>query len=63
MPDLLDSPRMPFVVHCKKCQYEWALCFLPMELSLFAKFGRAARCPMCAGMQVVVGPLIVVPSA
>lgn len=53
---MTSATKEPFLVHCGKCQHEWAAAYLPMPINLFAKLGKAL-CPMCGGKQVLVGPL------
>lgn len=41
------SERKPFRLRCKKWDHGWTAAYYPMELGLFARVVRAARCPMC----------------
>jgi hypothetical protein len=48
--------KEPLFVHCGKCSHEWAIAFMPMPASVFAKLAKS-RCPMCGGKKVFFGRL------
>ena len=40
---------------CGKCSYEWVEVFpLPMQLKVFAKRLKDARCPQCGSSKVLI---------
>ena len=47
--------KEPLTVHCKKCQHEWALGFLPLPADQIGKLAKA-RCPACNSKDVLIGP-------
>lgn len=46
--------KQPFIVHCGKCEHEWAIGFLPMTAEAFGKLTHS-RCPSCGGKDVLCG--------
>lgn len=47
-----------FVVHCVKCNHQWAVCRQPVDLDVFINLAKNAACPACGakGRDVRVGP-------
>lgn len=43
-----------FYVHCGDCAHEWVAIYLPIQLSLMARFKNIC-CPKCASRKVFVG--------
>jgi hypothetical protein len=52
----MTTTREPFIVHCGKCEHEWAPCFVPVPADLFAKVAKRA-CPACGSRKILCGPL------
>lgn len=54
---MLPGEKQPFIVHCgnKKCNHEWAIGFLPMDLSIIGKF-KNTKCPICQSKNALLGP-------
>lgn len=53
---MVTQTREAILVHCGKCEHEWALGFAPIALDTFAKLGKG-KCPLCGGRRVLMGPL------
>ena len=52
------TTKIPFIVHCGDCNYEWPAFWSPMPFSDAAEIVESLRCPMCAadGMRIFCGP-------
>lgn len=37
-------------LHCE-CRHEWIVAYLPMEMALFARVLKSARCPLCGSVS------------
>lgn len=53
---MLTETREAILVHCGKCEHEWALGFAPIPVETFVKLGKG-KCPLCGGKRVLMGPL------
>jgi hypothetical protein len=49
--------REPIVVHCAKCQHEWALGFHPIPIDRFVTVAKRSSCPACGGRRILMGTL------
>ncbi len=48
--------KEPMVVHCAKCEHEWAPCFLPASVDVLSKTMKS-KCPACGSAKSFLGPV------